>query len=181
MINVIYPKLMFATWVLVLVACTTNDRLLMINGIDLLSQSKLAEMQIETGQVFDSLVTGDLSTEAEDKVLAAVSQYRLSKEVLKAVTHDPITLVNAVGVLRTEHARLTSAYTQLQAVVAEHWDTYPVIEQLRLATWQQEVFRLETAYNHFMDEVSNNTAQVMKNAAVVDMIMTLTKIAVAVA
>lgn len=146
-------------------------------GTLLATDTKAADTTLQSGRVERAVLSVELSEADLERVIRAFDSYALSRSILSELANDPALLVNSVGEIQAEHARLRAAYLDLQTVVANNWEQYDPANQARLEHWRAQAEKLERRYQRFVVAIRTQIESDARQEAAVQLLKIVAQIA----
>lgn len=119
-----------------LLALTSCSQPQLQAAAELTLNAKLADLQVQSGQPVDVVITAELSETEINTVIAATDTYQLFRDKWQITLDSPGSLVTNIAMLRADYANLYLSYGRVRAVVLSHWAEYTPEQQVRLTEYQ---------------------------------------------
>ena len=162
---------------LCLTACTSQQKDAAFSGASVVAGGVAFDALIQSGEVESAVFATEL-TEAElAKVIAAFDSYALSREVLGEMAKSPEAALSLRGTIQYEHKLIVDAYSDIQSVVSDNWQSYTPVDQSRLKRWQAQAERLEIQYNNFLAAVDSEISADVRYQRILEVLKIVSQLA----
>lgn len=170
--------IVLAMMALTLIAgCTNSQRDAALQGSSVAGQLAAADRLLQSGDVEQTVLSVSIRGDELDTLTRAFEQYEESREIISTILDNPDRAMQAISIIRDEHARLTQAYLDVQSVVMDNWDEYSAVAQARLDRWRGQVERLEITYQRMAEAVESARSESARTERIIELARIVAQIA----
>lgn len=170
-------NLMLMMTMIALVGCTGAQRDAATEGSIVAGQVTVADRMLQSGVVESTVYSVQMTDDEFATLESAFSTYQDARSELASVVDNPQRAIDAAAMIRSHHQELVQAYSEVQSVVANHWDEYDPVAQARLDRWAGQAQRLEQSYQRMADSVAEARTESARASRIVEMAKIVARIA----
>ena len=160
-----------------LASCTGAQRDVALQGSSVAGQLSSADRILQSGEVEQTVLSVAIRGDELDALTSAFEQYEQSREIISTLLDNPDRAMQAISIIRSEHARLTQAYLDVQSVVMDNWSEYSAVSQSRLDRWRGQAQRLEITYQRLASAVAEARSESARTERIIELARVLAQIA----
>lgn len=161
----------------VLAGCTQTQQDAALYSSDVAGRLGNADQLLQSGQVEETVTSASMSAEQANQLDQAFNTYEAVRERLASIIDNPEQAVDAMPIIRQQHARLVDAYQTAQEVVASNWSDYDAVAQDRLDRWRGQAERLEIAYQSMIGAIEESRNESQRAAQIIELAKIVARLA----